>query len=79
MKINLISTHYLNKLPLDLAIVILTHNYNSIVSAPSRLKLVERAKYDVWKKLGNSMTKEEAKKKFIELFKLKNPAASAKL
>lgn len=35
------------------------------ISGPSRLKMVERAKWDAWKSLGN-MGKEEAMKKYIE-------------
>mmetsp|Transcript_7469 Transcript_7469/g.6796 ORF Transcript_7469/g.6796 Transcript_7469/m.6796 type:complete len:99 (+) Transcript_7469:47-343(+) len=34
-------------------------------SAPSRLKVVERAKYDAWKALGN-ISKEEAMKGYIK-------------
>ncbi len=40
---------------------------------PSKLKFVERAKYDAWKALGSSMTKDEAKQKFIDLLKSKQP------
>ena len=46
---------------------------------PSRLKVIERAKYDEWKKLGSTMTKDEAKLKFIELLKSKMPKFEPKL
>ena len=42
-----------------------------IAEPPSRLKIVERAKHDAWKKLGNTLTKDEAKTKFIEKVKAK--------
>jgi acyl-CoA-binding protein len=47
-------------------------------SAPSRFKMVERAKYDAYKKLGK-MTKDEAKKAYIELVKSKTAKFSPKL
>lgn len=34
--------------------------------APSRLKIVEKYKYDAWKALGNKMTKDEAKLQYIK-------------
>lgn len=37
----------------------------NVGKAPSRLKVVERAKYDAWKELG-SMTKEEARKTYVQ-------------
>eukprot|EP00349_Pseudokeronopsis_sp_Brazil_P004671 CAMPEP_0202968260 /NCGR_PEP_ID=MMETSP1396-20130829/13509_1 /ASSEMBLY_ACC=CAM_ASM_000872 /TAXON_ID= /ORGANISM="Pseudokeronopsis sp., Strain Brazil" /LENGTH=57 /DNA_ID=CAMNT_0049694391 /DNA_START=156 /DNA_END=329 /DNA_ORIENTATION=+ len=36
--------------------------------APSRMKIFERAKWDAWKKLGSTMTKEEAKQKFVDFY-----------
>jgi acyl-CoA-binding protein len=40
-------------------------------TAPSRLKLVERAKWQAWKDIGSSMTKQQAKEKYVaELDKL---------
>ncbi|CDW89784.1 acyl--binding protein [Stylonychia lemnae] len=45
---------------------------------PSRLKLIERAKYDAWKSLGK-MSSEDAKKTFIEELKKKIPAYAPKL
>ncbi|KAM3127168.1 hypothetical protein pb186bvf_020723 [Paramecium bursaria] len=41
-------------------------------AAPSKLKMVERAKYDAWKKLGN-MTKQKAQEEFIKFFEKKYP------
>ncbi|CAD8055771.1 unnamed protein product [Paramecium sonneborni] len=35
-------------------------------SAPSKLKVVERAKYDAWKKLGN-ISKEKAQEQYIKV------------
>eukprot|EP00350_Pseudokeronopsis_sp_OXSARD2_P004253 CAMPEP_0170540642 /NCGR_PEP_ID=MMETSP0211-20121228/618_1 /TAXON_ID=311385 /ORGANISM="Pseudokeronopsis sp., Strain OXSARD2" /LENGTH=57 /DNA_ID=CAMNT_0010843133 /DNA_START=129 /DNA_END=302 /DNA_ORIENTATION=+ len=49
------------------------------IAAPSRLKIFERAKYDAWKKLGNSMTKDQAKAKFVEFYKQKITNFSPKL
>lgn len=40
--------------------------------APSRLKLIERAKWDAWTKLA-SMGKEEAKKKYVETLNKSDP------
>lgn len=42
------------------------------------MKIVERAKYDAWKKLGK-MSSNDAKKEFIKLYKSKNPTFEAKL
>ena len=40
--------------------------------APSRLKVVEKYKWDAWKKLGK-MSKEEAMKKYVERLTNINP------
>ncbi len=40
--------------------------------APSRLKVVEKYKWDAWKKLGK-MSKEEAMKKYVERLTKINP------
>ena len=37
----------------------------SLGSAPSKLKVVERAKYDAWKELGN-LSKDDAMKKYAD-------------
>ncbi len=42
--------------------------------APSSLKIVEKAKYDAWKGLGD-MSQTDAKKKFLEEFAKKQPKA----
>jgi acyl-CoA-binding protein len=36
------------------------------VQAPSRLQVVNRAKWEAWNALGKSMTREQAKKKYLE-------------
>ena len=46
-------------------------NYLNIGKQPGRLQVVARAKYDAWKAVGTSMSKEEAKMAFIELLKSK--------
>lgn len=45
--------------------------------APSRLKVVERFKWDEWKKLGK-MTKEDAMKVYIETLNKKAPGWNTK-
>lgn len=46
--------------------------------APSRLNVVAKAKYDAWKAVGK-ISKDEAKRKFIDTLKAKMPAFSPKL
>jgi len=45
--------------------------------APSRLKIVEKAKYDAWKALGN-ITPEEAKARYVKILTDAYPAWNAK-
>lgn len=45
---------------------------------PSRLKVVARAKYDAWKKLGK-MSKDDAKKTYIKLVEKNSPKFSPRL
>ncbi len=50
------------------------------VSAPSRLQVVARAKWEAWNKLGNTLTKDQARSKYLaELDRLspgwRNPAS----
>ena len=40
--------------------------------APSKLKVVERAKYDAWKSLG-SITKEQAMERYIKILETNAP------
>ena len=47
-------------------------------SAPSRFKIVERAKYDAWKKYGDLYDKEGAMRKYIEIFDSKNKSLGTK-
>ena len=44
------------------------------IPAPSRLKIVEKAKFDAWNALGD-MSKTEAKQKFLKEFNAKLPKA----
>ncbi|CAI2378347.1 unnamed protein product [Moneuplotes crassus] len=46
--------------------------------APSRLKVIPRMKYFAWKELGN-MSKDQAKKNYVELAYKVDPKLSAKL
>ena len=44
------------------------------IPAPSRLKLIEKAKFDAWNALG-SMSQQEAKQNFLKEFEAKTPKA----
>ena len=46
--------------------------------APSRLNVVAKAKYDAWKSVGK-LSKDDAKRKFIEVLKGKMPSFAPKL